>query len=215
MEASKIYENILNQTQISFLNYKIEFSAVISLKKSFVKDRSGNTLHPLSCETDPLHLSQPAVNLNLLNQNANLQKQVESLKSDYINVLDECETDTKLKADLESRLTVKSEEKFAMKDALEKELSDLQTHLEKLEKEKGKCKVEFYSMTNKHEKTGQNINVQKSENENLQRTTNSLSTALKSLKKELNDTIKMKDEETRKLASKMEELMKFKVNKDK
>jgi hypothetical protein len=44
MDAQLIFENILKQVMDSCLNYKLEmspFSAVISLKKSFIRDKSG------------------------------------------------------------------------------------------------------------------------------------------------------------------------------
>ena len=61
MEASQIYENILNQIQMSSLNFKLElspFSAVISLKKSFIRDKSGNTLHSSSPKLNHLQLGE-------------------------------------------------------------------------------------------------------------------------------------------------------------
>ena len=54
MAASRIFDNILEQIQSSNLNFHLQvspFSAVISLKKSLVKDKSGNLL--------PLTLASP------------------------------------------------------------------------------------------------------------------------------------------------------------
>ena len=50
MEASVIFESVLNLIKSSNLNYHLEqspFSANISLKKSVIKDRAGNPLKPL------------------------------------------------------------------------------------------------------------------------------------------------------------------------
>ena len=50
MEASDIFENLLNMIKSSNLNYHMEqspFSAKISLKKSVIKDRAGIPLKPL------------------------------------------------------------------------------------------------------------------------------------------------------------------------
>ena len=49
MAANRIFDNILEQIQSSNLNFHLQgspFSEVISLKKSLVKDRSGNFLLP-------------------------------------------------------------------------------------------------------------------------------------------------------------------------
>ena len=93
MEASQIYDDILNQIQTSSLNYKLELSpfyAVISLKKSFIKDKSGNILHSQFYEPNHLQLGQTE-SQRLLDQNIRLQKQVDSLKIDYKNAADKCE----------------------------------------------------------------------------------------------------------------------------
>ena len=49
MAAKEAFESILNQVQSSCLNFKIEmspFSAVIYLKKSFIKNQNGDTVLP-------------------------------------------------------------------------------------------------------------------------------------------------------------------------
>ena len=49
MEASTTFENILQQIQNSHLNFKLElspFSANISLKKSFIRNKAGIVLSP-------------------------------------------------------------------------------------------------------------------------------------------------------------------------
>ena len=49
MTANEAFESILNQVQSSCLNFKIElspFSAVIYLRKSFIKDQNGVTVSP-------------------------------------------------------------------------------------------------------------------------------------------------------------------------
>ena len=55
MAAMKTFDYILNQIQQSCLNYRLDvspFSAIISLKKSFAKDKSGNPIahYPLDNE---------------------------------------------------------------------------------------------------------------------------------------------------------------------
>ena len=49
MEASTTFENIIQQIQNSHLNFKLElspFSANISLKKSFIRNKAGIVLSP-------------------------------------------------------------------------------------------------------------------------------------------------------------------------
>ena len=51
MEAYSVFENMLKKVKNSNLNYKLElspFSAKISLKKSFIRDKSGIPLLPRS-----------------------------------------------------------------------------------------------------------------------------------------------------------------------
>ena len=52
MAANQAFVNLLQQIQMSSLNFKIElspFSAIIHLKKSFIKDKSGANLQPQPC----------------------------------------------------------------------------------------------------------------------------------------------------------------------
>ena len=49
MTASETFENLLKQVQSSYLNFKIElspFSAIIHLKKSYIKNQQGIPLLP-------------------------------------------------------------------------------------------------------------------------------------------------------------------------
>ena len=61
MAASKTFEHVLDQVKASSLNFHLQqspFSAVISIKKSFVKDKSGQILTPppQSKPDDIIHL---------------------------------------------------------------------------------------------------------------------------------------------------------------
>ena len=52
MLAGKMFENILHQIQTSNLNFNLQlspFSALISLKKTLVKDKTGTPLLPPPC----------------------------------------------------------------------------------------------------------------------------------------------------------------------
>ena len=56
MEASSVFENLLQKVQKSNLNFRLElspFSAKISLKKSFIRDKSGIPVVPRSFESYP------------------------------------------------------------------------------------------------------------------------------------------------------------------
>jgi hypothetical protein len=49
MEAPAVFDNILQQIQTSNWNFKLElspFSANISIKKSFIRNKAGTVLHP-------------------------------------------------------------------------------------------------------------------------------------------------------------------------
>ena len=81
MLALSDYQNILDQIQYSNLNFQIQLSpssALISLKKSFVKDRNGDILIPpvenpiLSAEVE-----------NLVEKNGQLEKDILSLTKCY------------------------------------------------------------------------------------------------------------------------------------
>ena len=181
---------------MSSLNFKLElspFSAVISLKKSFIRDKSGNTLHSSSPKLNHLQLGE-VENQRLLHQNAQLQKKVDSLQNKYMQSVDDCEAVHKIKGVLEDQLAIIREDKAVLKDVLAEELSDKQADLEKLKEENEKYRIQINSLISKHEKTCQDLKLEKSENETLEKSNNSLSVANKSLKKDLRDTQKKKDE---------------------
>jgi hypothetical protein len=99
MAASRTFDSILEKIQRSNLNFQLQispFSAVISLKKSLVKDKSGNTLLPPSppptvaspgypC-TPPLASEEVAA---LIAKNLKLEKDVLSIRKDYEDAIDD------------------------------------------------------------------------------------------------------------------------------
>ena len=90
-----------------------------------------------------------------------------------------------------------------------------QVQVANLNVEKEKYKSEIQASWTKHEITCQDLKLQKSENESLQKSNKSFSVAVKSLKKDLSDTIKKKDEEIKKMSDKilrLEELSRKKRN---
>jgi hypothetical protein len=57
MVANRMFESVLNQVKASNLNFLVQqspFSAVIHLKKSFVKDKTGQILMPIQCNQNDL-----------------------------------------------------------------------------------------------------------------------------------------------------------------
>ena len=84
MVATQAFYSILNQVQTSNLNYQLQlspFSAMISLKRSLLKDKSGIHIMPFS--------SSHAANetKNLLDHKAHLEKELYNLQNDYKCVL--------------------------------------------------------------------------------------------------------------------------------
>ena len=104
MEASASFEILLKQIFESQLNYKLElspFSAVINLKKSFIKDKSGNALQPI-----PMNYSSSQVNqLSFLKTRIHsLEIENEKLKADYRFTVNDCEEAHQAVAKLEREI---------------------------------------------------------------------------------------------------------------
>ena len=85
MEASATFENILAEVQKSNLNFKLEispFSAVICLKKSFIKDKFGQLL------TSNPEITSNQINFKTLHQkNLDLEYSYQQMKFDHENAL--------------------------------------------------------------------------------------------------------------------------------
>ena len=89
MMASKIFNDVLNTVQSSNLNFCLQispFAANISLKKSFLKDKSGNVLVPDHAYTETTFDENIAA---LVSKNLRLEKQNSTLRMDLENTLDE------------------------------------------------------------------------------------------------------------------------------
>ena len=92
MAANRIFDNILEQIQSSNLNFHLQvspFSAVISLKKSLVKDRSGNFLLPPT-SASPLKTSADDIAV-LAAKNLKLEKDMMILQKNYEDEVNNCE----------------------------------------------------------------------------------------------------------------------------
>ena len=73
MLAANSFNSILNHIQNSSLNYQLQlspFSALVSIKKSFIKDKSGQTVLPPECFITPAYKSE----LELRNESSRYEK---------------------------------------------------------------------------------------------------------------------------------------------
>ena len=80
MLATKTFNNIIEQVQTSSLNFHLQispFSAVISIKKSLIKDRFGNVILP-----PPRHASSENIAV-ILEKNVQLENELDDLTKKY------------------------------------------------------------------------------------------------------------------------------------
>ena len=134
MCPSTTFYNILNQIQASNLNFQLQispFSAVISLKKSFVKDKSGTILFPKRLPNAPIANTEYFVN-----KNGQLEKDILKLRNDYELVVEDCtKKDEKVENVLLENESLKSilSEKETQLQACKKESLLLEARLQKAE----------------------------------------------------------------------------------
>ena len=101
--ASESFETILNQVKKSNLNFRMDlspFSAVIYIKKSLIKDRSGTCRIPPTPDSVILHQVN-SENQDLTQKVGKLERMLESIKSDYEISVVACENAHKTIAALE------------------------------------------------------------------------------------------------------------------
>ena len=186
MEASNTFENLLLQVKSSNLNFKIElspFSAFISVKKSFIKDKSGNPHILMSPHADSnlLHLLRKE-NLDLSQQIREHEIAIKSVTLKYENAVDDSEEAhqviKKLNYDilkLRSEITnksVKNEEVSKISDiirvtSLENELLENNKQLQDIIGQSKNYKIEIKHLNSKQEKLIFDNRHLKSEKENL------------------------------------------------
>ena len=134
MCPSTTFYNILNQIQASNLNFQLQispFSAVISLKKSFIKDKSGTILFPKILPNAPIANTEYFVN-----KNGQLEKDILKLRNDYELVVEDCtKKDEKVENILLENENLKSilSEKETQLQACKKESLLLEARLQKAE----------------------------------------------------------------------------------
>ena len=104
MLASRSVDDIIEQIQRSHLNFHLQispFSAIISLKKSLIKDRSGVFLLPPN--SPPNAASRNEISA-LASKNLMLESKVTSLQRDLENAVDDCEAAHAKKKSLQTLL---------------------------------------------------------------------------------------------------------------
>ena len=232
MEATEAFENIIHHIKYSNLNFKLEqspYSAFISLKKTLLKDRSGNILKSKASGESCASFQQlRSENQALLHKNVELEKAFHSLKRDYENVVDDSENVYRKKKELENKLDdlrVKKEDSeftelkrrydiLALQSkAFEDNLIEQDSQLEETKAEHGKVKVALKSVITKHEKTCEEFKHLKHENEILEKGKASQSVQLKTVRKEIKELANEHSKEINKLEDKMKDLLEFKEEK--
>ena len=89
MIATEKFNNILDQIQSSQLNFHLQispYSAVISLKKSLMRDKSGNVILPFP--TNPWQASSDSVE-KLVDKIVKLEKDIIGLTKKYEDAIDD------------------------------------------------------------------------------------------------------------------------------
>ena len=118
MLASAEFNKIIRQIQSSNLNYQLQispFSAYISVRKTFAKDRSGNLLLPKTIS------SVPSVSMdNFDAKNSQLENDLTSLRFKYEEAVDDCAEAYRNIKTLEDQLKFKNEESVLLRTKLEK-----------------------------------------------------------------------------------------------
>ena len=189
MLADQAFNKILDNVQKSNLNFQLQvspFSALISLKKSLVKDRSGSLLlppTPLTTVQSPLP-SSPTMNADL----GELLAKIEELKSDLLS------------------------QKNNHEDA-SKKLKIYEENSNKLDKENKTLKQENKSLVGKLETKILEATQLKATVVELNREKNVLSVALKSAKQDLKIQSKASEGKLVKYEKKLSELNEFKTKK--
>ena len=103
MLASQTFNFILEQVQTSCLNFHLQispFSAVISIKKTFIKDKFGNML--LTSPPVPRHDSSGTIDA-LRDNNIQLEKDVAELKKKNEAAVSDCENAHQIIKSLENQ----------------------------------------------------------------------------------------------------------------
>ena len=141
MAANRTFDRILDQIKNSNLNFHLQispFSAVISLKKSPVKDRSGTPILTPQANLPPSTVTEIA---ELASKNLQLEKDLFGLREDFAKCVDDHEDANNTIRSLENQLLmkqIKSETKAAVhfeQNEKNEVIENLTLEKEQLEKE--------------------------------------------------------------------------------
>ena len=136
MLASQTFQSILQHIQTSNLNFQVQispFSAVISLKKSLVKDKSGAFLLPPTPPPCPPSTALSDI-ATLTSKNIQLENDLKTSKRNYEDAVEDCEDVHRRMKDLQNQYQAK-ENKVEVKDAIHKELVEKKKVVEALNSE--------------------------------------------------------------------------------
>ena len=206
MIATQTFYNILNQVQNSNLNYQLQlspFSAMISLKRSLVKDKSGNPILPsTSCYVS----NETKI---LLDHKVYLEEELISLQNNYKDVLtahkNACATIEALEKHIRDRNYVKVEADQEVKEQ-QLVIDELEDKIGKLEDDVRSRDTSIHSLKNSCEvaqSVASKLNKELSDNrirfkEEKVALQKEFKSDIKQLKKELgkaiSDNIKLKKE---------------------
>ena len=115
MNASNSFENNIHQVQNSNLNFKIDlspFSAVISLKKSYLRDKSGNFIFPSPFSEISWSHNLSEESQRLRTKNVHPENVIKSIKTELKDSVIDCEETHQMKGDfnhLKTLIHVKKE----------------------------------------------------------------------------------------------------------
>jgi hypothetical protein len=171
MAAKRSFENILEQIQSSNLNFQLQlspFSASISLKKSFIRDKTGNLLLPQYPPAQHVDHEVEHHNSLLASENDNLKEQIEELLTSNKSSQETIDILEQKVAKAEASALKSYQERKSDGDALKKSLKTANNDLESYKKDlqaKNKCikekEKEIYKLEQKSENLASNLQISK------------------------------------------------------
>ena len=190
------------QITTSNLNFKLElspFSANICLKKSFIKNKSGQILNPTT------------IDANLQSENGTFRQKLYQLELSYqflqhnytiaLNYSEDTQkVNHQLKTELDRlQLVVNKEdtdEAFNVKhESVQNELAIMENKIRDIIDQNRSYKTDFKHISAKHEKVISEAKALKSDKENLEKEIKNLSVSLKSVKKESIENCERNDDD--------------------
>jgi chromosome segregation ATPase len=178
MVAKKSFENILEQIQSSNLNFQLQlspFSANISLKKSFIKDKSGNLLLPQNAGCKQKDQEVGHHNSQLESENDHLREQIQELQiaqkssQETIEILEQ--KISKIEASALKAFDERNIDTTVLKNSLKTANIDLE-HFKKDVRAQNKCikekEKEIYKLEQKSENLADNLQKSKTKISSLE-----------------------------------------------